>query len=237
MRAISLSVLRARVVRRYTLPPLGANTWITQAELDVEINASLQGFYALLMDCMGDDYLVTYEDITTTAEVDLTSLPEGFQRVINVTWLRDTDDPVQLEQGQARDARRSGLIAQSWDNYTPKWAPHGAAIRWLPTPNAEYTVRVTYSKIPADLVAEGDTFEAGLGWEEWVINDVCSRLAPSEERDPTAFNDARNAMELRIRDQAPLRGDTSGGLLLEKSPEAMGSWEYRNWLSRSGGFG
>jgi hypothetical protein len=237
VRSVSLLTLRSRIATRYNLPTLGSNSWISTTELNTEINASLQRFYALLMDCSGDDYFASYTDITTSDGVDLTSMPAGFMRALNVTWLRDTDDPVQLEQASARDARKSGLIAQSWDSYTPTWAPHGlAAIRWFPTPNATYTVRVTYSKIPADLAADADTFDAGLGWEEWVVNDVCAAaLCPREERDPSVYVTERDRMELRIRDQAPVRGDTSGGLLLDNcGPERMGSWELRNWLTRGG---
>lgn len=227
------------MVTRYNLPVLSDASWITQDELNIEVNASLQAFYALLMDCQGDDYFATYADVTTVASADTSDLPDGFVRALNVTWLRDTDDPVQLEQAQARDARMSGLVAQSWDCYTPKWALHGVnALRWFPTPNAVYTVRLTFVKLPADLdelLESGDTFDAGPGWEEWVVNDVCAKLADREERDPGRFVQERERMEARIRDQAPQRGDTSGGLLLDASPTGrMGSWELRNWLTRGG---
>lgn len=242
MRSVSLATLRSRVALRFNLPTVDATSWVTTTELNAEINASLQQFYALWMDGQGDDYFAAYEDVATSANVDLTSLPDGCFRVLNVTWLRATDDPVQMEQAHPREARLSGLEPQSWDSVRPRWAPHGtSSIRWLPTPSAEYSLRVTYVKLPADLndSEETATFDGGPGWEEWVINDVCEKLCPRDERDPSGFTAAKDAIEARIRDQAPQRGDVSGGLLLDRTPRpgTMGDWEYRNWLSRNGGWG
>jgi hypothetical protein len=239
-RLIQLTALRESIRLRYDLGSFAASgTWTSTAAVNAQINASLQSFYGMLIDCSGDEYFGTVTDITTTANVDLTSLPARFLRLHDLTWLRDTDDPIQLRPAETRDAVMSGLTSQDWDVYRPVYRLQGMnAIRWLPTPKAVYTVRCTYSALPADLVNDTDTFDAGPEWDEWVINDVCRKFAQREQSgDITSFIQERDRIAMRIREQAPIRTDANNTGLLLAEPmigyeDGVGDWQLRELVTR-----
>lgn len=241
-RLIELSALRESVRQRYDLGQFSATSWTTDAAIDAELNASLQSFYALLLSCAWDEYFGRVTDLTTTAGVDMSSLPPRFFRLHDLTWLRAPDEPYPIRPAESPHAELSGLVPRDWDSICPRYRLHGMnTLRWLPAPSAAYTVRCTYSALPPDLVADTDPFDAGPGWDEWVVSDVCAKLATREEKETGPYLTRRADAEGRIREQAPVRGDVSTDLLLDDrgrlrdgsfGTAGWGSWELRNLVTR-----
>lgn len=219
-RTVSLSTLREAVRTRYELPAFSTTTWCTTAQVNSLINESLQAYYALLMECYGEEYFSTSSTITASSAT--TSFPTRCHKILNLWWLRGTDDVVRIHRGSADDLLLANYAAKSWNEYCPKYRLQGTAtILWLPTPSTSYNVRCDHVALPADLSADGDTAEFGPGWEMQTVADVCQKLAQREEKDPTVFMAERAEWEARIRRQAPdriegeplqLRDVTSGGL-------------------------
>lgn len=232
-RLVTLEDIREDIRTRYDLPAFTSATWETTNQVNRMINQSIQALSAVIMDSISDEYFATYEDITTAANIDLVSMPDRCARLIDVTWLKDTDQTVKLTQADARDIRKSGYEPKSWDSWTPRYKTHGNnALRLFPTPSEAYTLRITFLQLPEDLSADDDVFEAGPGWEEWVISDVCAKLAIREEKDAAIYLSMRADAEERIRNQAPLRGDTGGNLFLDDRDQLLSYEEQWDLLTR-----
>ena len=231
-RTVTLSEVRELVRTQYDLPAFSTTTWVTTALVNSLINSSLAAYYGLLTECYGDNYFTTSATITTSAGVNLSSLPSRCSKVLRLWWVRGTDDVVPISRGSADDLVLASYAARSWDDYSPRYRLSGiSAIQWLPTPNAAYDVLCDHVAIPVDLSADGDTFEAGPGHEFFVVNDVCARLAIREEKDPSAFMAERARFEQLIQTQAGERHEGDALTLRDADGYVESAWERRNRLT------
>lgn len=207
MRQVTFAGVRTSIQVRYDLPDFSTTTKPTTSQINVMINQSAARLSALLVASFGDDYFTTTATITTTASVATSTLPTDFYKLRQLIWLRSTDDPVTIERASLDDfAYDSLMTATTWDGYDPVYRFQGAStIHWLPTPNAAYAVTCVYVASPATLSSDGDTIDVGPGWEEWIVQDVCVRLAQMREEDPQVYMAERADCETRIRSQAPGR--------------------------------
>lgn len=231
-RTVTLSEVRELVRTQYDLPAFSTTTWVTTALVNSLINASLAVYYGLLIEQHGDDYFTTSATITTSANVNLSSLPSRCIKVIRMSWVRGTDDIVPISRGSADDLVLASYAARAWDDYAPRYRLSGtSAVQWLPTPNAAYSVLCDHVAIPSDLSADGDTFEAGPGHEFFVVNDVCAKLAIREEKDFSAFMAERANFERLIQTQAGERQEADALTLRDADGYIESAYERRNRLT------
>lgn len=207
MRQVTFSTVREAIRVRYDLPTFSTTTKPATADVNVMINASCQRLSGILVETFGDDYFTKTAAIATVADTTTSSLPTDFYKLRSLNWLESTDNPVEIGRATLEDyAQESLLSSKAWESYPPVYRFQGAStIRWMPTPNAIYSVTCTYVYSPATLSADGDTIDAGPGWEEWLVNDVCLHLAHSREESRPEFAQERADTEARIRMQAPKR--------------------------------
>lgn len=209
-RSIAFSDVRESIRVRYDLPAFSSTTFVTTTAVNALINASLQAYYGLLLECYGDNYFATSETLTTVASIPLTSLPVRFMKLIALHWQRDSATFEKMKPATVDDIQIADRGAVSWAQYCPRYRLSGlSSLEWFPTPGAAYSVRCDFVRLPEDLVDDTDFFEAGNGWEEWVIADVCRKIAEREEKDDKAdrYMGKRNEAEGRIRAQAPERDE------------------------------
>lgn len=227
--------LKAAILSQYDMAETSTDSFVTTDALDAFCNRALRRYYALLTECAVDHYNELQVTSTTSAGVALTSLPTRFRRLGSIVWQRGTDDLVTLEPARPDDEWLIGYSAQGWDAWLPRFKMAGATIQWLPAPLSTETVYITYSATPGDLSADADAFEAGDGWEQFVIADVCVMLGSKEERSLQAWVAMREEAREAIMTQAPLRGDTrTGGLLLDTQSAYASDWDLRNRLTVGG---
>lgn len=233
-RSVTFSDLREEIRLRYDLPSaFSASTFVTTTAVNAWINKSLQAYYAMLVECYGDNYFATNSTLSTTSSQATTSLPSRFTKLLALHWLRATNDVVKLRPAGVDEIRLYGYGAVSWTDYTPRYRISGTSnLEWFPTPNAVYSVRCDYVALPADLSADGDTFDAGNGWEEWVILDVCRKVADKEEMNPSGWIQQRDDVERRIRTQAPDRDEGEPLALRDVSCYGESAYERRNRLTQ-----
>jgi hypothetical protein len=207
MRQVTLEEVREAIRVRYDLPAFTTSTKPTLEQVDALINVSAQRLSAILSAFFGDDYFTSTSPIATVIDNSLTALPSNLYKLRSLIWLRATDDPVEIHRATLDDyAAESLLAARSWADEAPKYRFSGPGhVWWLPRPNAVYTVTCTYVYHPFVLTGDSDTVDAGPGWEEWVVNDVCVRLANIREEDPSVYMAERADCEQRIKLQAPQR--------------------------------
>lgn len=213
-RTITLAEVREAVRVRYDLPAFSTSSFVTTAMVHAFINGSLQTYYGLLNACFGDDYFAATVNLTTTAGVATTALPPRFVKLKTLMWERVAGDVVLLRRAQIDDISVALGAEQGWTSYEPRYRLFGTStVRWFPKPDAVYTVACDYIQLPADLTADADTFEAGPGHEEYVILDVCKKIAQREEKSLEEWAGLRSEIEARIRSQAPERDETDGLVL------------------------
>ena len=237
MRQVTFESLRTAIQVRYDLPAFTTATKPTLEQINVLINASASRLSGLLCEAYGDDYFTTASMIQTAQDNSLTSLPTSFFKLKSLIWLRGPDDPVEIIRASVEDyARRSLLSSRAWTGEAPSYRLNrNSQVWWLPRPNAIYDVTCTYVQTPFDLVDETDTVEAGPGWEEWVVNDVCVRIAQIYEQDPSVYMSERSECEQHIRSQAPDRDETQAMSIRDvRSRDNMSDYERRDWFTRYG---
>ena len=233
-RTVTFSTLREAVRTRYDLPTFSTNSWLKTADVNAMIVTSAQALAGMLIEAYGDNYFTTSATITTTPSTGTTALPTRCYKVLQFWWVRGSDDVVKIQRGSVDDLKLASFSARSWDEYGPRYRLQGTGnVQWLPTPSNAYTVACDYVQLPADLSADGDTFEAGPGWEEWLIADVCRKISAREEKDISSWMAERGDAEARIRSQAPERDEGEALSVRDTwSPHGnMSDHEFRNRLT------
>lgn len=202
--------IQALIVSQYDLPTLSTSTNPTASAVVSYINESLQQMYAMLMECYGDDYFGQSYTLTTTASVPTSSLPPDFHKLISIAWRRDANTSYPVHMASASEAHRSTLAAQDWERARPKYRMTSAALQWCPVPSGAYVVDLWYVAIPADLAAGTDVVSVGPGWVQWVVHDVCTKIATRlrDGESRSFFAQLRDDAEKRLREQAPARSET-----------------------------
>lgn len=205
-RLVTFSEIRNHVAERYDLPTFSSSGWSTLTNINRHINESLQRFHAMLAECYGDNYLLTNFATATSPNVALTSLPSDFYKLSALSWRKSADSAIPIRRGNVDDLRKATMTPRAWSN--PKFVLTGSTITWCPVPDAAYTVDIWYQALPADLVSDSDVFDAGPGWLEWVVLDVCRKLASREQKDPSVWLAELSQAESLVRSQAPDRAET-----------------------------
>lgn len=222
--------LKTSILSQIDMATTSSNSFVNTTALNAFCNRALRRYYALLNECGVDHYNELQTTITALANTLDTALPSRFQRLTSLVWLRGTDDLVELEPARPEDEYLAGYSSVDWSSFiTPRFKMHGSSIRWLPKSISNQTVYITYAATPGDLSADGDTFEAGSGWEAFVIYDVCAMIAAKEERGIGEWVALREEARQSILLQAPLRGDTRHNLFLDSAGlDHLTDWELRN---------
>lgn len=201
------------------------------------INSSVQALAAVLLESYGDNYYTTSATITTTPSTGTSALPTRCYKLLQLWWVRGTDDVVKLHRGSLDDLRLANYGARTWNEYGPRYRLQGVStVQWLPTPSVAYTVTCDFVQLPAELSADGDTFVAGPGWEEFVVADVCRKIAAREEKDISQWMAERADAEARIRAQSPERDEGEALQVRDtwRPNLGMSDYELRNRLTIEG---
>lgn len=237
MRTTTWTEVQEDIRQRYDLPTFSTTTFVTTAAVLRMANQSLQRRDALLAEAYGDDYRSTTATLASVANLNYISLPADFLKLHRLIWLRGTDDAVNVDRADADTyARLLPLSAQAWGSRRPYYRFAGSStITVVPTPNQVYNLTLIYTQTTATLTAGSDTIQDGPAWTEWLVADVCTKIAARFEDDPSAFMAERNDAERRIKEQAPQRDETQSQQLRDvEGIGSMGDQERRELLSRGG---
>lgn len=242
MRVVTQTQLLEDIRTRYDLPVWSGTTRITLTQAQRLINLSLQSFYAMLCEAYGDDYFAASASFTTQAGVGISSLPADFYKMLSLAWRKDSTTSIPIRKANADYMKTTGLDAKAWDQYNPHYRLTNQAIQWARAPLAVYTVDMWYVALPADLVVGTDSFNGGPGWDEWVVLDVCRRIAESEQKDLSGWKGMRDDVEQRIRTQSPDRDESEALQVRDTDPSLRrrgmfwggGHQQIHDWLTEWG---
>jgi hypothetical protein len=205
MASFTLSTLRTNIANRINFTvPAASGTFITVAQANADINASIAELYDLLVEKFGNDY---YASSTTFSLVNGTAaynLPADFFKLLGVDYQVASGEYLTLkpfmisERNQYTRSIVRGLVGAEFLRYQIR----GSQIVFSPTPTTTNTIQLLYIPLPTTLSADGDTFAGFNGWEEYVIIDCCIKWLAKEESDTASYERQKQNLIARIQSSA-----------------------------------
>lgn len=172
MGAVTLASVRNTVRLRGDYP---RSAKFTDAYVNGEIQAAWSELYELLVDT-NEGYFDTSSTVSTVASQAYVALPATCWRVLAVDRL-DGSDYVELAQVSISDRNRFSATADKPTAYRAT----ARGIDLFPTPNAIYTLRVSFVPMVTAL-SETTTTQLYNSWEEYVVAGALLRMYQREER-------------------------------------------------------
>jgi hypothetical protein len=171
MASITLTTVRTAVRERGDLPLARK---FTDDFLDREIQASWTALHRLVEE-VHEGWWDKEGTVSTVANQRYIALPADCRRVKGIDLL-DGTEYIPLDQIGITERNRFGQTTDKPCAY--RLSERG--IELYPTPNAIYTLRVTYARTVTAL--GGTTVTVDEEWQDYVIWSTIMRIAPSEER-------------------------------------------------------
>jgi hypothetical protein len=191
----TLSELRTRVRERADME-LGSGQsdtdhFITNAELNRYINASVKRLYNKLVKADGDYYTTTNSPAVTGGSFTL-ALPNDFFKIKSLERQVSTDKYVDVPKFNFKERNKS------WQSYRVV----GSSIRMSQPLQSGDVYRIWYVPKHTDLSADGDTFDGINGFEELVVVDSAIKCKQKEESDVSVLMAERAELEREIDEMA-----------------------------------
>lgn len=211
MTAITLTSVRDAVRQRGDLP---LSRKFTNDFLDREIQASWTALHRLV-ERVNEGHFDRDATVATVANQAYVAPPVDARKIKGVDIL-DGGEYVELVQVGLGERSRFGQSADQPVAY--RLTERG--IDLYPTPNAVYTLRVTYARRVSPLSAVA--VEVDEEWQDYVVWSSIMRVAPSEERPMNDYAAMVAAAEAAIKEGA--------GGRRQQEPEYLVLREYApNW--------
>lgn len=213
MATITLSTVRTAVRERGDLP---LSRKFSDDFLDREIQASWTALHRLV-ESVNEGYYDKEGTVATVAGTRYVALPTDARRVKGVDIL-DSGEYRTLDQIGISERNRFGTTNDQPRAY--RLSERG--IELYPTPNAVYTLRVTYARKVTAL--SGTSVDVDEEWQDYVVWSTIKRIAPSEERPMNDYAAMAKEAEDAIRASASGRRQAEPEYLVlrEYGPE----WWY-----------
>tara|TARA_R110000824_G_scaffold94917_4_gene228638 strand:+ start:349 stop:1014 length:666 start_codon:yes stop_codon:yes gene_type:complete len=218
------------------------STFITDSELVGWINIALAELHDILVTTY-EDYYVSTEDYSLPADNPGT-LPDSFYKAIGVDLSMSGSFEgsnvvyrMRPYSFQERAAYSNPLMTASRSTST-FYNIRGNEIHFIPNPTVGAAVRLYYvpeaSYFSEAAIQPGDTIgdvapRVAIGWEEYIINDVCMKIVMKEEGDPTGFASLKNAQRKRLETVAQIKDPGESKAITDVSIGTLGS-NYVNWM-------
>jgi hypothetical protein len=180
------------------------NQAATDAEITELINQSIADLYDMLAAAFGDEYFEVDAISTTQANVETLALPSNFYKLTGVWRQISSNQWVRLLKYGVTESEQI-VPTTGWDYVGDVYYRLRAAdIRFVPTPQASFTINVKYCPAAVRLVNPTDTFDGYNGFEEWPIVDSSMKLLEREGNDSNAalLAGRKDRMEKRIAEMA-----------------------------------
>lgn len=170
------------------------------ANVDTEIQAAFGEFYEIVVDA-NEGYYDTTGNVATTNGVGFVALPTTAWRVRGIDRL-DGTDLIPLVRIGVNDRYRWTTGPGEPDAF--RLTARGADL--YPTPDAIYTLAVTYTPVAPTLGVTSREFYNG--WEEYTIFGALIRLAGNERTDIGKWQEQCDRQRARVAAAASNRNST-----------------------------
>jgi hypothetical protein len=204
------------VIFELHLPSYGMNEFITTDQAIALLKASATRLSGVLTRLYSDGLFAETATLTTVPNFDLVSLPEQFATLRSVHWVASNGTAYPLTRADVHEYVETPVSWGDPNNYwscdvLPMFTLEANVLRLVPTPTQAYTLRVAYTTgvfLELDSSSESvfeTTFAGQIGWREWMVADICYRMAKREQRDPTNFLNDLAVAEAQMKDHISQR--------------------------------
>lgn len=215
MSAVTLASLRSTIRSRGDVP---LSRKFSNEYLNAEIQTSWADLHELIED-VNEGYFDKDGTVTTTASTAFVALPSDCWKVKAIDIL-DGGEYRELRQIAIGERNRYGATTDMPDAY--RLTERGVDL--FPTPNAVYTLRVTYARVVTPL-SESSPTTMPNEWHDYVIWSVIVRIAASEERPINEYAAMLEQSKQRItRGASKRRQQEPEYLVLREAPADW--WRY-----------
>jgi hypothetical protein len=200
---VAASDLTEDVRVRLTLPAFASGSgFLSTEQVYRMLSQSCRALSVVLHNAFGDTDFLTRSTATTVAATATIAAPSGMHRLVSVHWNRSSTEAVQLRTATEHDL--GNLSSRSWDELRPAYMLSRSTIYLYPVPSAAYTLTLQYTTgVVTSAVTSATTFDAEPLWDEWIVLDVCEKVANKEEK--PRFAAERGRVEAMITKNAGKR--------------------------------
>lgn len=195
MALVTLSAFRDRARQRADMVN---SRFVTDAELNNYINASIDELYDLLIASRGENYYVKSYSFTTSINVDSYALPADFLKLMGVDYVTSTTQAITLKAFRWQERNRFREPFYNTRNYNLMYQVRGDNLVFIPTPNGSQQIKLWYIPRAMDLTSDTDSFDGINGWEEYVVIDAAIKMRVKEESPVDELLLAKQDMKARI---------------------------------------
>lgn len=210
--AISLADIRTQSRQRADMLE---SEFVTDAELNTYINASLAELHDLLIAAYNEEYYMeSVEFASVTDQIDY-DLPDGsnysaalkFYKLRGVDCKNDTSDWSTVKRFNF-NRRNEDINNYTWNLLGVPFMQYrivGAKVRFNRIPDPNMTFRLWYYPVSVVLVNDSDEFADINNYVEYVITDAAIKMLQKEESDVTVLMAQKQALHERIKTMAQNR--------------------------------
>lgn|SRR6478609_994120 len=211
-RVRTLLQLRTEVRQRADME---GDSHVTDAEITRFVNQSCARLHAMMVD-YDEAYFMCRATLTTVAGTALYAVSKidgvetGFYKLLHVAaningWQRSLDRWTPEKRTLYENASTWGVqalpVSYRLSIQSNNASAGGVGLFFSPTPDGAYVITVDYVPSFVDLVADGDNYWSGDGWEEWVVLDAAIKCLTKEESSTTDLVNERDRVLLDIQAQ------------------------------------
>lgn len=215
----TLAELRTRARQRseMELGPGQSDTdhFITNAELNSYINASVAELYDLILSAYDSDYYLTSTNPTVTGGSNEVSLPADFYK-LKAVEKQNGSNWENIHKFNFNDRNKGGL----------RYRIRKDKLTFTDNLSSGDVIRIWYSPKATTLSLDADTFDGVNNWEEYVVIDAAIKMLTKEESDTSTLMSQKQAIGSRIM---AMSDDRDAG-----EPDSISDLDYRRFLDTYG---
>lgn len=229
---LNVTLLQLKTQSRQ-LADMENSTFISDSELTSYINSSAAELYDLLVGVY-EDYKITSATISVTPNTDTYTLPTDFYKLRGVDLVLDSPGNAVTLKPFNFSERNAYMFTPTWNVVGLSYLRYhmlGNALKFVPVPNTNQTIKLWYVPAITPLSADGDLLDGVNGFQEYITVDAAIKMRVKEETDTTDLTFAKQALKARIEAMAAARDAGSP----EKVSDVTRTIPFEFWSFPEGG--
>lgn len=192
MASVTLATLRARVRERADMA--GSSFVADDATgLDAWINEAHQKLHGMLVDALGEEYIESINNITTTG-ADSYALPADFYKLYAAGIIIGNRVRKMYQFSRGEQYRYLG----NPNAQIPRYRVVNRTLRLAPNTGAGQVLYLSYAPNATTLAVAGDTVDYPNGWDRFIVLDAAIQALLKEESSVTALAAERDRVVREI---------------------------------------
>ncbi len=216
--AITLTQLRSQA---RDLADMQNNEFVSDSELNNYINFAIAELHDLLVESYGDEYFLSYETGSTSANTADYDLPTDFYKLKGVDMRLNGQDWINIrkfnfnERNRHEDLGTFSLLGLA----SVRYRVMGSKIKFSPIPDATIDYKIWYVPLATKLVDDSDEFDDINQYSDFVILSAAMKMLNKEESDISALAAERQRIITRLQHSATNRDAAESETISDVSAE------------------